>query len=503
MLGAVAAVALGGAAFERTLLPLNASAASDVTNSPASSPSAPSAIAPQPAAGPGSFADIVDRVKPAVVSVKVKLSDADLSSDEMPQGLPDFPPDSPFYRFFRHFGLPGHGDNHGDNDGAPRHHSTMAQGSGFFISSDGYIVTNNHVVDHATEVTITTSDGTTMPAKVIGADSKTDLALLKAQGNDYPFVTFAAQPPRVGDWVIAVGNPFGLGGTVTAGIVSARGRDIGSGPYDDFLQIDAPVNHGNSGGPTFNSEGQVVGVNTAIFSPSGGSVGIGFAIASDVVKNVVQQLKENGVVTRGWIGVQIQLVTQDIADDLGLKSTGGALVAQTEKNSPAAQAGVKSGDVITAVDNQPVADPHELARRIAALGPKKTATLAIIRNGAPMTLDVTLGSMPVDKTANAETTSPSEGSQDSSALAKLGLTLRANGGQEGVAVADVDPDSAAADKGLKQGDVILEVAGKMVSRPSEVASAIDTARSYGKKSVLIRVKTDNGEHFLALPTRAS
>ena len=275
-------------------------------------------------------------MKPAVVSVKVKLSNADDADDEGSQGLPDFPPNSPFYHFFRRFGLPGHGD-HGENDGAaPHRHMSMAQGSGFFISADGYIVTNNHVVDHATEVTVTTSDGKTMPAKVIGVDSKTDLALLKADGKDFPFVTFAGQQPRVGDWVIAVGNPFGLGGTVTAGIVSARGRDIGSGPYDDFLQIDAPVNHGNSGGPTFNAEGQVVGVNTAIFSPSGGSVGIGFAIASDVVKNVVQQLKANGSVTRGWIGVEIQSVTPDIAENLGLKATGGALVAKAQKNSPAA-----------------------------------------------------------------------------------------------------------------------------------------------------------------------
>ena len=246
LLGAVALAALGGAAFETGISPVPAVAATA-----------------QPAGGPASFADIVDRVKPAVVSVKVKMS-SDLVDDEDTQVLPDFPPNSPFYHFFRRFGLPqGH-----DGDGAPRHHSSMAQGSGFFISGDGYIVTNNHVVDHATEVTITTSDGKSMPAKVIGADSKTDLALLKTQGSDFPFVSFASQSPRVGDWVIAVGNPFGLGGTVTAGIVSARGRDIGSGPYDDFLQIDAPVNHGNSGGPTFNTDGQVVGVNTAIFSPS-------------------------------------------------------------------------------------------------------------------------------------------------------------------------------------------------------------------------------------------
>jgi serine protease Do len=362
-------------------------------------------------------------------------------------------------------------------------------------------VTNDHVVDHATEVTITTSDGKTMPAKVIGVDTKTDLALLKAQGTDFPYVTFAAHAPRVGDWVIAVGNPFGLGGTVTAGIVSARGRDIGSGPYDDFLQIDAPVNHGNSGGPTFNAEGEVVGVNTAIFSPSGGSVGIGFAIASDVVQNVVQQLKENGSVTRGWIGVQIQNVTADLADDLGLKDEKGALVATAQRNSPAAAAGVKSGDVITAVDGEPVADPHDLARRIAAMGPKKTAKLTLVRNGSPMTVEVTLGTMPVDKTAAAETRNADDNA--GSTLAKLGLTLRAARGQDGVVVAEVDPDGAAADKGLKQGDVILEVAGKAVNRPSEVADAIATAKSDGKKSVLVRIKSNDGERYLTLPARAS
>jgi serine protease Do len=484
LLGAVALAALGGVAFETSVAPVSAAATTA-----------------QPAAGPASFADVVDRVKPAVVSVKVKVDDADqVDAEDMP-GLPDIPKNSPFYHFFRHFGMP---DNNDGGDRAPRHHFGQAQGSGFFISSDGYIVTNDHVVDHATEVTVTTSDGKSMPAKVIGIDSKTDLALLKAQGDNFPYVSFAAQPPRVGDWVIAVGNPFGLGGTVTAGIVSARGRDIGSGPYDDFLQIDAPVNHGNSGGPTFNAEGEVVGVNTAIFSPSGGSVGIGFAIASDVVRNVVDQLKANGSVTRGWIGVQIQNVTADLADNLGLKSQSGALVAEAQKNSPAAEAGVKSGDVITAVDGDVVADPHDLARRIAALGPKKTAKLSIVRNGSPMTIDVTLGTMPADKTASADThNSDSNGSSASSALAKLGLTLHAAHGQDGVVVSDVDPDGAAAEKGLKDGDVILEVAGKSVSRPSEVAEAIDAAKSDGKKSVLLRVKSGDGERYLTLPTRAS
>jgi serine protease Do len=493
LLGAVALAALGGVAVETSVAPVSAAA---------TTAEAPAFHAP---AGPASFADVVDRVKPAVVSVKVKLSDADQVDDDdsdAAPGLPDIPKNSPFYRFFRHFGVPGDNNDGADRgDRAPHHHFAQAQGSGFFISGDGYIVTNNHVVDHASEVTVTTAEGKSMSAKVIGVDSKTDLALLKAEGANFPYVTFAAHTPRVGDWVIAVGNPFGLGGTVTAGIVSARGRDIGSGPYDDFLQIDAPVNHGNSGGPTFDAEGEVVGVNTAIFSPSGGSVGIGFAIASDVVKNVVQQLKDNGSVTRGWIGVQIQNVTADLADDLGLKEQTGALVAAAQKDSPAAAAGVKSGDVITAVDGETVADPHDLARRIAALGPKKTVKLALIRNGSPMTIDVTLGTMPADKTANAETRNSDD--NGGSALAKLGLTLRPAHGQDGVIVAEVDPDGAAADKGLKQGDVILEVAGKSVNRPADVVDAIDAAKSGGKKSVLVRVKSNDGERYLTLPTRAS
>src|SRR5580693_544264 len=411
LLGAVALAALGGVAVETSVAPVSAAA----TTAQAGTTTA------QAPAGPASFADVVDRVKPAVVSVKVKLSDADSVDDEDSDGIPgmpDIPKNSPFYRFFRHFGMP---DNNGGADRgnqAPRHHFSQAQGSGFFISGDGYIVTNNHVVDHASEVTVTTAEGKSMSAKVIGVDSKTDLALLKAEGGGFPYVTFAAHTPRVGDWVIAVGNPFGLGGTVTAGIVSARGRDIGSGPYDDFLQIDAPVNHGNSGGPTFDAEGEVVGVNTAIFSPSGGSVGIGFAIASDVVKTVVQQLKDTGSVERGWIGVQIQSVTPDIADNMGLKNTSGALVAKETANSPAATAGVKVGDVITSVNGENVADPRDLARRIAALGPKKIAELAVWRNGAQQTIDVTLGAMPTEKEQQAGLETPAH-PEGSTQLAKL------------------------------------------------------------------------------------
>ena len=377
---------------------------------------------------------------------------------------------------------------------------SMAQGSGFFISADGYIVTNNHVVEHATEVTVTDSEGKTLAAKVIGTDPKSDLALLKVtDAGTYPFVKFAEHTPRVGDWVIAVGNPFGLGGTVTAGIVSARGRDIGSGPYDDFLQIDAPVNHGNSGGPTFNSQGDVVGVNTAIFSPSGGSVGIGFAIASDVVQSVVAQLKDGGTVQRGWIGVEIQQVTPDIADSMGLKTASGALVAKENKDAPAAAAGVKIGDVITAVNGQSVADPRELARRIADLGPKKSADLTIWRNGAQQTVSVTLGAMPNDLQASLDTTPAKP--EAPAAFAKLGLTLEH--GPDGVTVSDVDPSGVAADRGLQNGDVIIEASGQPVTRPAEIAKAFETAHADGRKSVLLRIKSGDAVRFVALPAMAA
>ena len=273
-----------------------------------------------------------------------------------------------------------------------RHETIIGEGSGFFISADGYAVTNNHVVDHANSVQVTTDDGTIYTAKVIGTDPKTDLALIKVDGKtDFPFVTFASTPPKVGDWVVAVGNPFGLGGTVTAGIVSARGRDIGAGPYDDYVQIDAPINKGNSGGPAFDVDGNVIGVNTAIFSPSGGSVGIGFDIPADTAKMVVAQLKKDGRVTRGWIGVQIQPVTAGIADSLGLKKPQGAMVDEPQKDSPAAKAGIESGDVITAVNGTPVKDARDLARTIGMMAPDTTVKLDIIRGGQPKTISLTLG----------------------------------------------------------------------------------------------------------------
>ncbi len=483
LLGAVAVTALGGTVAAPSLMSMVPAHAAQITGQPA-----PEQIAP------GSFADVVDRVSPAVVAVKVKM--VENTADEADQNaMPNIPKGDPLERFFHQF------ENRGGM--MPHHpHMGMAQGSGFFISADGYIVTNNHVVETATDVQVVMQDGKTIPAKVVGTDKKTDLALLKVAGDNFPYVQWSDATPRVGDWVIAVGNPFGLGGTVTAGIVSARGRDIGAGPYDDFLQIDAPVNRGNSGGPTFNTQGQVVGINTAIFSPSGGSVGIGFAIPTEVAKTVINDLKTTGSVARGWIGVQIQPVTTDIADSLGLKDTKGALVAEPQTGSPAADAGIKSGDVITAVNSETVEGPRELARKIASMGPDKKVELTVWHDGAQKTVNLTLGTLPSDKQeAKAETGAPADTSQ----LSSLGLTLVpastiAGAGNEGVVVADIDPEGIAAQKGLKSGDVILEAAGKSVSRPGDITAALSAAKHEGRKAVLLRVKSGDNVRFVALAT---
>lgn len=335
-------------------------------------------------AGPASFADVVEQVKPAVVSVRVR------ARGEMAQAEPgDVPPG--LERFFRRHGEDGgpRGQRRGE---APLRQS---QGSGFFISADGYVVTNHHVVQGAVEVQLVTDDGRTLNAKVVGTDPRTDLALLKTtDGGSFPYVNLARVQPRIGDWVIAVGNPFGLGGTVTAGIVSARGRDIGAGPYDDFLQIDAAVNRGNSGGPTFNAAGDVIGVNTAIVSPSGGSVGIAFAIPAQTVEQVVAQLKAGGSVARGFIGVQIQPVTAEIADAIGLREAGGALIADAQPNGPAARAGLRRGDTVTAVDGERIRDARELSRRIAGVKPGETVKVTVWRDGAERSIAIEVGRQP-------------------------------------------------------------------------------------------------------------
>jgi len=366
---------------------------------------------------PMGFADIVDKVKPAVISVRVKVAGG--------AKLMGFEGDSPLppnvERFFRRFGLP-EGVNPEERR-SPRERLVTGQGSGFFISADGYAVTNNHVVDKADTVEVTADDGKTYTAKVIGTDPRTDIAVIKVEGrSDFPYVQLAEKAPRIGDWVLAVGNPFGLGGTVTAGIVSARGRDIGAGPYDDFIQIDAPVNKGNSGGPTFDVDGNVIGVNTAIFSPSGGSVGIAFAIPAPTVKTVVAQLKESGKVTRGWIGVQIQPVTAEIADNLGLKTPQGALVAEPQANSPAATAGIMAGDVITAVNGSPVKDARDLAKQIGNLAPGSTVKLTVWRKGEEKTFSVALGELPNQREARGAATPDSSGPEGTD-VPRLGLTV--------------------------------------------------------------------------------
>jgi serine protease Do len=455
---------------------------------------------------PAGFADLVAKVKPAVISVRVKIPASEQSSllqqdrNDDQDAIPAVP-GSPLDKFFQQFGQQ-FGRQFGQNGGSQRHETIVGEGSGFFISPDGYAVTNNHVVDHAKSVQVTTDDGTIYTAKVIGTDPKTDLAVIKVDGkDDFPFVKFADHAPQVGDWVVAVGNPFGLGGTVTAGIVSARGRDIGAGPYDDYIQIDAPINKGNSGGPAFDVNGNVIGVNTAIYSPSGGSVGIGFDIPAETAKLVVADLEKSGHVTRGWLGVQIQPVTAGIADSLGLKKAEGALVDQPQSGSPAAKAGVESGDVITAVNGTPVKDARDLARTIGMLAPDSSIKLDILRNGESKTMTLTLAQMPNDEQmarANTERPEPTNG------VPHLGLSVApasdvSGAGGKGVVVTAVDPDGPAAEQGFQTGNVILDVGGKAVANAGDVRHALTEAKAQGKHDILMRVKMGDATRFVAMP----
>ena len=445
------------------------------------------------------FADLVDRVMPAVVSVQVKYANAAAAGDEgdgqqqqqLPNGLQDFFKQFPQFRN----GMPGMPGQGGGEDQRPN--GGMAVGSGFIISADGYAVTNNHVVKDADQVSVTLKDGTELKATVIGTDPKTDLALIKIESDKkFDYVSFTKAEPRVGDWVMAVGNPFGLGGSVTTGIVSALGRDIGSGPYDNFMQIDAAINRGNSGGPAFNLEGEVVGINTAIFSPSGGSVGIGFAIPASTAESVIASLKESGKVTRGWLGVQIQPVTEDIAESLGLKDAKGAIVADVTQDSPALAAGIKQGDTILKIDGKDVADSRDLSRKVAGIKPGDTVAMDVIRDGKPLELKVKIGTMPDDPKMASAKDGGTEGDKSVS-LSALGLKVGPAQDGAGVTVTEVAPDSPAAGLGLKAGDTILEVAGTEVHAPSDVRAAL---KANDKKRVLMLVKTDEGQRFIALPT---
>jgi serine protease Do len=457
------------------------------------SSSAQALEATSPATALPSFADLVQRVKPAVVSIYAESEQrsGNVFREDSQSDNP-FAQGSPFEFFFRRFNAP----DQGWREFGERPQLVRAQGSGFFISPDGYVLTNNHVVDHAKRVDIKTTDGKTFHAKVVGTDAKTDLAVLKVDTpSRTPYVTFAAHAPRVGDWVLAMGNPYGLGGTVTAGIVSASGRDIGAGPYDDYLQIDAPVNKGNSGGPSFNLQGEVVGVNTAIYSPSGGSVGIAFDIPAATAKVVAEQLETKGVVTRGWIGVTVQPVTSDIAESLGLKEARGALIDGVQKDGPAAKAGLQNGDVILSLDGKEVTDSRDLARKVATLAPGNTVTLQIVRHGANETVSLTTATYPSDASKVAQSNEDHAG---------LGLTLApadevSGAGSRGVIVLGVDSGGSAAEKGIQAGDVILEVEGKPVATPRQVRTALDDASRSGKHAALLRLKTSSGNRYVALP----
>ncbi|WP_275196617.1 Do family serine endopeptidase [Bradyrhizobium sp. CSA207] len=458
------------------------------------------AQAAEAAATPPGFGDLVAKVKPAVISVRVRIDRDNDKSAMLQQNRMDSDEDSPFDQFSRQFGF-------GGPKGMPRqrHQVITGEGSGFFISADGYAVTNNHVVDHAQSVQITTDDGAIYTAKVVGTDPKTDLALIKVEGKkDFPFVKFSDQKPRIGDWVVAVGNPFGLGGTVTAGIVSASGRDIGNGPYDDFIQIDAPINKGNSGGPAFDMTGNVIGVNTAIFSPSGGSVGIGFDIPASTAKLVVAQLKDRGAVTRGWLGVQVQPVTADIADSIGLKEARGAIVDNPQGGSPAAKAGIEAGDVITAVNGTPIKDSRDLARTIATLAPGSSVKLDVWHKGEGKTMTLALGELPKERQAQGNGKADDGKVQPDARTPRLGLSLAPAGdvqgaGQSGVVVTEVDPQGPAAQRGIQTGDVILNVGGKAVASVGDVRSELAQARSSGRRSVLLQVKNAEATRFVAVP----
>ena len=446
------------------------------------------------------YADLVEKVSPAVVFIEVTARTPGQVSME---GQQPFGQPSPFDDFFKRFGMPGPFDGQPQMPGQGPDGGVMhGLGSGFLISPDGEIVTNNHVVDGATAIKVRLSDGREMTAHVVGSDPMTDVALIKLEdASGLPTVKFGASDKlRVGDAVVAVGNPFGLGGTVTSGIVSALGRDINSGPYDNFIQTDAAINKGNSGGPLFNTAGEVVGMNTAIFSPSGGSVGIGFSVPAETIRSVVDQLRDHGSVSRGWLGVQIQRVNEDLAQALGLPKAEGALVAEVQPDSPAAAAKLQSGDVIVAVNGKAVDDKHGLPAMIAEIAAGQSAELKILRDGKPQTVTVTIGALSADKLASGS----AQGNQPAPETLALGISvqplepdLAAQMGlppdTKGLLVNEVAPDGPNADR-LQPGDIVQEVAGKPVVSSAELTAALAGAK--GKTAVLMRILRDGHPVFI-------
>lgn len=449
---------------------------------------------------PDSFADLAARLLPSVVNV---------STTQVVEGnpgieLPQLPPGSPFEEFFKEF-------MERNQPKQQQKRRATSLGSGFFIDDKGHVVTNNHVIQDADEVTVILHDDTRLEAKVIGRDAKTDIAVLKVEphGKLAPVKFGDSDAIRVGDWVVAIGNPFGFGGTVTAGIISARGRDINAGPYDDFLQTDASINRGNSGGPMFDLDGEVIGINTAIFSPSGGSVGIGFAIPSNSAQSVIQQLIEHGQVRRGWLGVRIQAVTEEIADALGLKEAAGALVAGVIPGGPAEKAKLKDGDVIVEFDGKAIGPMRRLPRLVADTEVGKTVPIKVWRDGRELSMKVEVGALEEseEKTAAAkpEPAAPAAGET----IAALGLAVTAidqrsrerfelEADARGLVVTSVDPNGPASDQGVRVGDRIVEVAQEPVSTPSQLSAKIKAAQSAGRKVILLLVDGENGMRFVAI-----
>ncbi|UJQ95708.1 Do family serine endopeptidase [Mariluticola halotolerans] len=454
-------------------------------------------VAVQPGA-PSSFADLVEAVKPAVVSITVDGTEQEVSRfNGGPNfSFPDLPDDHPFRRFFEQFG-----DEFGPQDNGkrkPRHFE--AAGSGFIISADGYVVTNNHVVENAENVTVILDDGDELKAEIVGTDPRTDLALLKIQdASDLPHVSFADDEARIGDWVVAVGNPFGLGGTVTAGIISARGRDISGSTYGDFLQIDAAVNRGNSGGPAFNLSGEVVGVNTAIFSPNGGNVGIAFAIPAGTVKQIVDDLKDDGSVTRGFLGVSIQDVSKDIADSVGLPTARGALVTQPADDAPASRAGIRSGDVIVEVDGDTIDNALDLSRTIASKAPGDTVEVVVWREGKRQSFDVVLDTLEEAEVASAEPEQQLPEEEETVITSSVGIVLVPNADGEGLLIKGVESDSIAAGKGFNVGDTILEADNMILSSTEDFEKAIAQVRDSGRSTILIKASRNGNIRFIGLP----
>ena len=446
---------------------------------------------------PDSFADLAEKLSPAVVNISTTMV---VNGNNRPQ-MPQFPEGSPFEDFFKEF----------QDRGEPSRRA-QSLGSGFIIDAAGIVVTNNHVIENADEISVILANDESFQAKVIGRDAKTDIAVLQIDPGDLKLtaVSFGnSDGLRVGDWVMAIGNPFGLGGTVTAGIVSARGRDIGSGPYDDFIQTDASINRGNSGGPLFNLDGEVIGINTAIFSQTGGSVGIGFAISANLATQVVGQLQDYGRTRRGWLGVFIQEVTEDIADSLGLDSAKGALIASVTEAGPADEAGLQAGDVIIRFDGKDVVKSRDLPRIVAETPVETTVDVEVVRGGERKTLSVTLGELEQAENGGLLSRTQTKEKTNDTRIENIGLTVAPlteelaekfdlDTGETGIVVVDVNDGSPAADKGVQPGDIIRRLNQSAITSVDKLIEGIASAKKEGRKGVLMLIESDGQTRFVQI-----